>query len=184
MLKWIFAGLLLSSVGLATYLYSHLGFYKSAQVIGVEEQGFWMLAKSHKGAYHQISPYLTEIEAAALKAGITCVNAYALFLDDPSSMAEDRLRSEIGCILAQELTELPPELVEKKLSVKRWEPEALLHISFDGSPAISPFKVYSVAEEWFEEKRQSKPTEVLEVYALDVKGKLTTHYYFPTKKGN
>ena len=174
MLKWIFAGFLVSMMGLLLYLFIHLGFYKSPQIEGAAAEEFWMLYKTHRGAYHLISPELTKIEATALKASIPCLDTFGLFLDDPKSMAEDRLRSEVGCIIGQEVSS-PPE----GLSVKKWAPGEVLHLSFDGSPAISPFKVYPMAEAWFAQKRKKMPQEVLEIYSMSSRGDLKTHYYFP-----
>lgn len=174
MLKWILAGLMLSFASLAAYLYFHLGLYKEAQIEGIQKGGFWLLYQEHTGPYHQISPVLDSIEKQALGASITCLDTFGLFLDDPATVDEDRLRSELGCILTGEIQHVP-----EGLKVKAWNPGPLLHLTFTGSPAVSPFKVYPKAEQWFQEQRKPMPKEALEIYSQSPRGDLITHYYFP-----
>jgi hypothetical protein len=73
----------------------------------------------------------------------------------------------------------PAEHLPEGLKLKKWAPGTTLHLSFDGSPAISPFKVYPAAEDWFAQNRKKISPGILEIYDLKARGQLTTHYYFP-----
>lgn len=172
--KWIMAGIIVSFMGLGVYLYYYLGMNKDVHLEGPKRVELWLLYKEHRGAYHKISPTLNEVEKAALDASIPCLDTFGLFLDDPQTVDEDRLRSELGCLLNEGISD-PPE----GLKVKQWNPDQVIHLKFEGSPSVGPFKVYPQAKEWFEKNRKAMSLEALEVYSLSPKGKLTTHYYFP-----
>lgn len=170
------AGLIVSFIGLGAYLYFYLGMNREVNVDGPKPVLFWLLYKEHRGAYHKIGPILNEVEKKALDKSIPCINTFGLFLDDPKTVDEDRLRSEVGCVLTEQIPDIPEGLKQKE-----WIHEQALHLKFEGSPSIGPFKVYPKAEEWMTENRKTMPEQVLEMYSLSPKGELTTHYYFPVR---
>lgn len=173
-LGWILAGILISLIGLGGYLYIYLGFYKEPQITGEQSVDFWFLYKEHRGAYHLISTLLNEVEKKVISDQLPCEKTFGLFLDNPKMIEEDRLRSEVGCVLA-----VSPPHVPKGLSLKRWQSPRNLHASFTGSPAVGPFKVYPMIEKWFAQNRLPMSHESLEVYMVGARGSVTTDYYIP-----
>ncbi len=173
MIRWILATLFALAVGTGIHLYKHLGMALDAEIVGEQAASFEFLLKSHLGPYQEINQTISEVEAWAFKNGLSCKKTFGIYIDDPGKVDEDRLRSEGGCLLeANEKSQLN---LPKGFSVKIAEQKKYLALTFSGSPAISPLKVYPKADQWFATNHKQKKGPVLEVYE-STGG--PTHYFF------
>ncbi|MCB9025501.1 MAG: GyrI-like domain-containing protein [Bdellovibrionaceae bacterium] len=176
-MKFFFVSLILVLSSLFTYLYFYLGFENEVKNLGVVEEEFYLLAKKHIGPYHKINEVITEVEMNSEQKRIPCPLTFGNYLDNPQIADENRLRSEGGCISSKDIySQLEfenPNIYSKILPLKKY-----VKFSFSGSPAISPFKVYPAAEEWFNKTQYSRGSSVLEIYKVNGKT-MTTYYYFP-----
>lgn len=177
-MKLFLAFLLSSLILLFTYLFFHLGFFKQPNNLGLVEEEFFLLAQEHVGPYHKISDIIIGVEQWARQNHIPCSLTFGLYLDDPYMVDENRLRSEGGCLAKSDIYSEYNIKDNAKLMLKSLPLQTYLKLSFTGSPAIGPWKVYPLAEEWFKNTKYSRDKSVLEVY--EVSGdKMTTFYYFP-----
>lgn len=173
-LRHFFIALFSLALAMAIYLYFYLGWYKSPTFHGVAQQDFHLLYKVHHGPYHKIGSVLNEVESWARANGVSCPKTFGEFLDNPQTTAEDRLRSHVGCVLAE------GEIVKTDSSIQQKEikGQTFLRVSFDGSPSIGPMKVYPRVQEWFEKNQIPMPQTTIEVY-LPKDNSIITEYYFP-----
>lgn len=167
-------------IGFATYLYFHLGFKKEATILGEKEAEFFLIGTSHTGPYFKIHEKISEIEAWAKKQNLPCEKTFGYFLDDPKISDEDRLRSEGGCISSSFNYDETP-LLPKHIFTKKLDKRKFLVLEFNGSPAISPFKVYPIADDWFAKNKIDRDLPVLEIYEVN-NASILTQYYFQIKE--
>ncbi len=157
----------------------NLGAFKPVLISTADSGPFYLMGKHHTGAYYEISPVITEVETWAQKNGFTCVMTFGLYQDDPGIVENERLRSFGGCLLNQAewdrilKTTLPPDY-----KVDQFPQNNYLLASFDGSPWIGPYKVYSKAGRELAKEGKTELFPVLEVYRTDGK-RIQTVYYFP-----
>jgi DNA gyrase inhibitor GyrI len=174
MVKWA----LLTVVGifafLGGYLFFYLGAYKEPTLHGQVKIEFHMLAKRHIGPYHEINETIQEVEAWALNHNPPCEKTYGRYLDNPQKVEAARLRSDVGCLLSAPIVGLPKDLNYSHIDAREY-----LHMSFTGSPAISPLKVYPAAQEWLSQRGLDIEGAVIEVYRPQKNQSMTTDYYFP-----
>lgn len=174
MLKWVglflFGGMFL----LVSYLLIYLGALKSVQIEQTEFPERWLLYKEHIGSYHKTVLAIEEVEKWAQKMGVRCEPSFGFYLDSPSDLAEDRLRSWGGCAFLS-----PPQFpVEPGFLVHHLPKATGLRAQFEGSPAISPYKVYGKVSSEANRLRLRLKEEVLELYTLKPEGGVHTEYQF------
>jgi AraC family transcriptional regulator len=171
-IKTFFLSIVIFVLGLITYLYFYLGAYKPV-TIRVESRGpFHLLYKTHTGPYHEIGPTISEVEAWAKAQNIPCAQTFGEYLDDPQAMDQDRLRSQGGCVLSAPLSEFKHDFHASELPETKY---VVAH--FEGSPSISPFKVYPKVKDYLEEHRLTASVSVIEIYSVNGE-KVTTDYLF------
>lgn len=145
--------------------------------LGVVEQEFYVLGTPHTGPFYKINEKISEVEKWASQNSLPCTKTFGYFIDSPKMDDESRLRSEGGCISLtykyEDLAQVPPRFFKKKFLKRKY-----LLLRFSGSPAISPFKVYPKAEEWFQQTQFERGKTTLEVYEI-FGNRITTDYYFP-----
>jgi effector-binding domain-containing protein len=155
---------LLGLLVLAGYLFFYLGFYAPVEV-RIEERGpLILVGKDHTGAYHGVGQSISAVERWAIEQNVPCPQTFGLFFDDPAAVDQDRLRSRGGCILMAKAdgVEIPADFITDE------RPRARFVVGrFEGSPSISPFKVYPKIKEFVEEQRLKVPIEAMEIYTLN-----------------
>jgi DNA gyrase inhibitor GyrI len=179
-MRFLTISLFVVLIGFGIYLYNHLGFTKEPDIIGLQTENFFLLGTSHTGPYFKIHEKILELESWAKKQNLPCETTFGYYLDDPKISDEDRLRSEGGCVSKSFNYDNTP-LLPKHIFTKSLESKEYLVLEFSGSPAISPFKVYPLAEEWFVKNKLDREIPVLEVYEVHTTT-MKTRYYFPVKK--
>ncbi len=174
MVKWFFLFLFGGLATIAVSLYFKLGAYKDVQVQIKTVDPMHLIYKKHFGGYHKISSVIDVVESWALKNDVECFESFGLYIDDPKSTDEDRLRSEGGCVTRALLPEaqLPVDFGQKKIESKEY-----IVAEFDGSPAIGPFVVYPRANEWAEQNRIKIIPPTIESYKVEGQKVITTYYF-------
>lgn len=163
----------LSLVGLAVYLYFYLGAYKDPEISTGESGPLILLYTEHLGAYHQIGPKIEMVERWAEARGLNCARTFGEYLDDPSAVDQDRLRSRAGCVLAA------PYSGETEDFTLETRPRRTYVIArYNGSPAIGPFTVYPKVFEYIQTQRLKLEGPTLEIYSVHGKA-VDTEYLFP-----
>jgi hypothetical protein len=172
-------GKLLGLLALATsalfiYLYFYLGMTKPV-VIDVGERGpFVMVYKEHLGAYHQINATIEAVENWAKDHDLRCELTFGEYLDDPSAVEQDRLRSRGGCIFALR----PPVPLPAEFTLEERPAKKYVIGKFEGAPSAGPFKVYPKVREYIELQRLKQSGAVIETYLIRGE-KVTTEFLFP-----
>lgn len=176
LLKVIVLTFLSCFVVIGILMYFNLGVNKDPKILGEKESEFHFLYKDNVGPYHEVSKEILAIEKLARDNQIACRKTFGEYLDNPELVDPDRLRSRIGCIL--EDPKVVGNSTPEGLKILSKPLKKYLLISFDGSPAIGPFKVYPLAEnKW---NHEGSDNGVIEVYTVLEGGKsMITEYYFP-----
>lgn len=155
------------------YLYYHLGLQKPVEITKARRGPIWLLYKSHRGAYHEIAPVIQDVEIWATSHNVPCPKTFGEYLDDPSAVDQDRLRSHGGCVvLARVTSDLPDGFEQREM------PEAeFITAQFSGSPAAGPLKVYPAVRKYAEEQRLRLAGPVFEFYVVH-NDSVSTEYLF------
>lgn len=155
------------------YLYYHLGLQKPVEITQSRRGPMWLLYKAHRGAYHEIAPVIQEVELWATGHNVPCPKTFGEYLDDPSAVDQDRLRSHGGCVVPFQVTsDLPDGLEQREMSEAEF-----ITAQFSGSPAAGPLKVYPAVRKYAEEHRIRLAGPVFEFYLLH-DGTVATEYLF------
>jgi len=168
--------------GLGGYLYFHLGANQPVEARIEPYPALKMIYRSHIGPYHKIATLINEIEQSARKNGLNCDRTFGRFLDDPQSTDEDRLRSQVGCLVESR----PPADVIESLEAEFLElpTRSYVYGRFEGSPAIGPFVVYPKLKELAEKSRVQLETWAVEIYKVRRDQGVTTEYLLPVQQAN
>lgn len=131
----------------------------------------------HVGPYHLIVPKIDEVERKVQKLNLKC-QSFGEYLDDPKSMAEDRLRSRGGCIVGEsELNTIKRNAAfsDSQSKFETRAPFRALTLKWSGAPSFSPLVVYPRAHQELTARGLKPLGPVMELYDL-AKGETT--YYF------
>ncbi len=164
----------------AVYFFFYLGFLKDPINLGIVEEQFYTIGSKHVGPYFKIHEIISDVETWAKANNIHCSLTFGLYIDDPNISDDNRLRSEGGC-LSNNTHYNNTKNLSSKYFVKTITKRKYLKLEFSGSPAISPFKVYPEADDWFRKTNYQQDKTVLEVYKISGRS-IKTYYYFPIKE--
>ena len=150
-----------------------LGALKSVAVEAVELNEQKLIFLNHIGAYHKMNDTIVKVEKELARRGFTCQQSFGHYIDSPEHQDEDRLRSEGGCLApSTDISLKDTELKTGVISAGRY-----VRAQFDGSPSISPLKVYPKVKEFAIEQRLRLANDFYEIY--EVRGQqVTTVYLF------
>lgn len=158
------------------YLFFHLGFHKPVGIGFSEEGPFQMIYKEHSGPYHKIGDKIREVEDWAKQNNVPCPEAFGEYLDDPSVVEHDRLRSHGGCIVTATPSSMPAD-IKTQMREKR----SYIKATFSGSPLIGPMKVYPKMLSYSEAHKRPLDGAIIEIYRPISEKEMLTTYYFPVK---
>ncbi|MEC9282192.1 MAG: GyrI-like domain-containing protein [Bdellovibrionota bacterium] len=163
-----FVAMILSFVGTGIYL----GYYKNVDTsIGTPVE-LHLLGKDVTGPYHMVNKSIEEVEAYTRENNIPCPRSFGMYFDNPEQVEPEKLRSFVGCVIDQKLTEAPVDFRQESPKI-----EKAYMASFTGSPALGPLKVYPEARDWFERNKLVFPY-ALEIYLIK-DSHFKTEYIFP-----
>lgn len=177
-MKSILAVTTLFALGLIGALLVFVGAFKPVLITESDWGPVRVVFKHHVGAYHKIVPVMEEVEAWARTSEEKCTLTFGEFQDDPKIVDEDRLNSNVGCLVEKEwLAGLPAGF--------EYREKPRLHAliaEFDGAPSIGPLKVYPKVKETAVSKNLKIAGPVIETYESLPGQKVKTRYYFPVEK--
>jgi AraC family transcriptional regulator len=174
MIRTFFLALVAVFATLAVYLFFYLGFYKPVEISVAIRGPFHLLYRPHTGAYHLIGPVIGEVEAWAAQNHVICEKTFGEYIDDPSSIDQDRLRSHGGCMIPSSMNvEIPSPFQYETRGEKSY---VVAH--FDGSPSIGPFKVYPKVQKYLAEQHLKSSQPVIETYVVHG-SHVDTEFLFP-----
>ncbi|HVK60700.1 MAG TPA: GyrI-like domain-containing protein [Bdellovibrionales bacterium] len=162
-------------VALLASLYFRLGADKDV-VITLEEVGPYQVAyKNHLGEYHKIVPIIEEVEKWMKSLGLKCQVSFGEYLDNPESVANDRLRSRGGCVLES----APPMVLPPGIAIGSIPHKRYVKAVFEGAPSLGPLKVYPKMRDFIEEKNLTHEGSIIELYEVLPDNRVRTTFLFP-----
>jgi effector-binding domain-containing protein len=161
-IKWLFAAAVSLVIALFVYLYFYLGVYKSVQVSEGQRGAIYLLAKAHRGPYHQILPVIQSVEDWAREHNLPCPKTFGQYVDDPQVMDQDRLRSFGGCVMNAKVDGIPADFEWIVL-----EPATYVIAEFDGAPSIGPYKAYPAVKKYASDHRLKLTGPSYEFYEVN-----------------
>ncbi len=175
-IRYLVLPLLVAIVVYVGYLFSYLGAWKPVIVAEKKMPAFQLIYKEHIGTYYKIVPTIEEVEKWAKAQGLDCRLSFGLYLNDPKTTEESRLRSRGGCVVDKLPESLPEGFQSQTIPEKNY-----VTATFEGSAGIGPMKVYPKAVEYFENQKLEREEWTLEIYEIHSEQAMTTKYFFPIK---
>lgn len=168
----------LAVVVFAVFLYFRLGMNKPVELSAKEQGPFATLYLEHTGPYYKIAEKIDTVEAWAKANSVSCAKTFGEYIDDPKTVAEDRLQSRGGCIIDK-----LPEGVTQQEDMKLGEIPKRDYLSavFRGAPSVGPYTVYPKAFDWMKENSRTLDGPVVELYTVLNEKEVLTEYLFPIK---
>lgn len=175
-MKTVILAIFLTLVGGSVFLAVRNGVFRPVKMT-IEEQGpFNLLQKVHVGAYDKVVADLDEVEHWAKAANVACPQTFGEYLEDPNVVESARLHANVGCVVEGNIPARKPSDYSVRVVPRR----RYVVGTFDGSPALGPYKVYGKAQDIMREQRLVPDGPVIELYL--VRGtNVTTTYLFPVK---
>lgn len=182
MIKHTLIALFIGLVSFIIYLMVHLGVWKNPEISMMETKPRKLLVKNHLGAYHKINPIIQSVESFAKKFELECSETFGEYLDDPTVINEDRLRSRGGCIVPFETDFIntkftAADLKQEDLELIELPAAKYVTAVFTGSPAIGPYKVYPKIDRYMQNHKLVRKGSVMEVYKITSATEMTTTYF-------
>ncbi|MBX2987301.1 MAG: GyrI-like domain-containing protein [Bdellovibrionaceae bacterium] len=183
-MRLVVLGLILFVLGGAVFLSVRNGVFMPVRV-NIEERGpFLLVYKTHVGPYHKIMPTLETVEKWARETGFHCERTFGEFIDDPNLVEVERLHSNVGCLQDLSGPDVQNLLANRNLpedfKVKEIPAQRFVVATFEGSPALGPYKVYGKAHDVMIRQRLEPNGPVIEIYQT-VDNIFRTLYLFPVK---
>jgi hypothetical protein len=181
-IRYFLLPLLIAIIVYVGYLLFYVGAFKPVLISEKEAGPFFYLYKEHTGAYHKIVPVIETVETWAKEQKIPCTLSFGKYLNDPSSVDEERLRSIGGCLVSEEESKALAGHLPEGFKLEAQAPQKYVIAQFEGSPGIGPMKVYPKVFQYIEEQRLLREEWVLEIYEVHSQEAMTTTYHFPLKR--
>ncbi len=97
----LIASFLLIGVVFALSYAFYLGIFSSLRAERVELGPLWMVYEDRVGSYRGAGQSVSTIMKALAPYGVESAKGFGLFLDDPATVPEEKLRSQAGVVLSQ-----------------------------------------------------------------------------------
>ena len=165
-------------IGLIYLLMMRLGSFKPVDIKIEDREPMTVIYKHHVGAYHKIVPVIEDVETFAKSIGQLCEISFGEYIDNPDTVAEDRLRSNGGCLVRM----LQPKQMPDGFKYRIIPGHKFLIAQFDGAPSIGPMKVYPRAKEEIEKQGFVQTGPTFELYEVRPGDQVHTTYLFPITK--
>lgn len=158
--KLIVGGLgamVLAVVGTSWLLY-YLGMFSQPRVDLFQAPGYRIIYITHTGPYSDLQNAFDRAAALLREAGLPQTTPCAVFLDDPSVVPENELRSKV-CYLAYTLDRVPAGLQAENIP-----PREVVRATFTGSPLVGSYKSYAAMKHWANEQGRRLALPAFEIY--------------------
>lgn len=174
-MRWAVLGTVALIAAIALGVYIYVGGYKPVVTEIADVGPMKVVYKENLGAYHKIMTVLNEVETWAKENGEACKLTFGEYLDNPKIVAEDRLRSNGGCVVEKTWnTGLPTGFIYREIPRRLY-----LTAVFEGAPSIGPLKVYPKADSIMQREGHKPNGAVIETYEILSPKAVETRYYFP-----
>ena len=151
-----------------------LGFFKEVVISEGPYRELHLIYKDHLGPYHTIAEVIKDVQTWTEHQGLDCQITFGQFIDDPSIVEHERLKSRGGCVVSTFPEKIPPEIKTLQIPQRNY-----ILARFDGSPWLGPYKVYSKVATAADQKKVRITEPVIELYKLINPKHLETTYLFP-----
>ena len=170
-MKKLLAAFLVFLISGALGLMWRLGVWQDVSIEAIEQSEQITVFLDHLGAYHKMNDTIVKVESELARRGFTCKLTYGHYIDSPEHQDEDRLRSQGGCLVPSKGIAIDNnELKYGTIPAGRY-----VRAVFDGSPAVSPWKVYPKIKEFAHNNRLRLADDAYEIY--EVRGQQVTTTY-------
>ena len=143
----------------------------TVQIENLAEQK--IIFANHIGAYHKMNDSIVKVESELSRRGFACKQTFGHYVDSPEHQDEDRLRSEGGCLVPSHDIDLKgTDLQTGTIPAGQY-----IRATFEGSPSISPFKVYPKVNEFAHENRLRRADDFYEIYEIRGEQVFTTYLF-------
>ena len=175
-MKSLLLFIFIAVITLVIYMTVTLGVFKDVTITEGPYPEMHLIYKDHLGPYHTIAEIIKEVEVWSKDQGLDCDLTFGQFIDDPSIVEHERLKSRGGCLVSKfpAADKIPVEIKTLVIPSRNY---LLAH--FDGSPWLGPYKVYSKIAKVADEKKVRITEPVIEVYKLIDPKHMETTYLFP-----
>lgn len=160
----------LALIGLGGLWY--LGIFQNIEVTKQERGPFTMVYLEHVGSYSKVGDKIEQVSAYLEKNNIEGDIAVGEYFDDPQMTPADKLRSNIGFIVDENVS------VSEPYNMKTVELKAYAVAEFKGLPQVGPFIVYPAMGKWCETNGYEMNGPCFELYRM-VDEKIETEYLAP-----
>lgn len=180
MLRALVAFVLFAVLVLGGVLVYH-GFFTTPRVAEKEMGPYTVAVKRVAGPYYKVGPTMMEVDAYLRELGLEPTKGIGLFYDDPATVAESDLRSDMGDVL-EGVDEEALAKIKEKYEVKDIPAVRSAVVTFPIKSMLSymigPMKVYPALSAYWKEKGYATDTEGYSMELYDVPGK-TIYYIMP-----
>ena len=132
------------------------GLFETVEIKETEMGPFRLAYREHTGDYAKAGEILEEVYTILLKdLKVTTGRGIGIYYDDPKKVPENKLRSEIGCIIEERDAPRIADIA-KKLKVKEIPRQKVMSAEFPHRNTVSLFigifKVYPAIEDYISRK--------------------------------
>ncbi len=157
LISFAFIAIFLSFGGTGGVLY-YMGMFTQVRLQQFDAPEYRFAYLPHTGPYNEVKETFAQVEKFLDKAKIRYSSACALFLDDPSVVAKENLRSKVGYLVTK-LDLLPTTVQSETIPGRR-----VILATFNGTPVVGSYKAYSAMKEWSERNGYKLSLPSLEIY--------------------
>ncbi len=149
-----------------------LGAFREVNIVESDQPELLLAGEWTQAPYREILDYANHTLLPLVKSNPGITGLAGLYFDNPKLVVADSLRAFVG-VICQDSSFAPTDLTLEWVTA-----QAAITSSFSGSPIIGRFKIYPVAERWFQANGDSAAEPILEIYYGNQKeGRVI--YYFP-----
>ncbi|KYG67947.1 hypothetical protein AZI87_01340 [Bdellovibrio bacteriovorus] len=178
-MKYILFFILVAMVSFGLFLSNYLGAWKGVDISESQQGPFKTVYLEHVGPYHKVNKVIEKVEKFMASQGAPCGRTFGEYMDDPQTTEEARLRSKVGCIVAEVPANLPEDFKSGEIPARKY-----VVAVFTGSPGIGPMKVYPRVNDYMLKqnlKQTEAVVEIYEIHSITEKNAMTTTYLFPVQ---
>ena len=161
------------------------GLLFKTEIKEINHDSFFLVYKKYRGNYKNIKKIINSVYHELLhEKNVRSVNGFALYIDNPLHIEQNRLRSLGGCILNSADEKLKKELQNSGFEIMEIKKGKALYTRFpfkgDFSSTLALYKVYPKFLKKVE-KNSFKPDIIMEVFNISI-GYVEYYAFYNTKK--
>lgn len=148
---------------------TYYGMFAQVTISEQETGPFWLVYEKYIGDYKNVGPIMEKLSRdLKQKESVETSRGFGLYFDNPQEVAKEKLRSLVGCIVAEKDANKIPGL-QARYNVKLYpvSKSVVASFPFRGHPSIfvGIFKVYPKIFSYVKDHNYS-PVPIMELYDL------------------